>query len=243
MKIIKLNAIDSTNTYLKQLAKETQLPNPTIVVAKRQFAGRGQMGNGWFSKEGQSLTFSVFQAFDKLQIERQFWVSMAVSLAILKALQSLNVPKLSIKWPNDILSANKKIGGILIENVLEGSNVKHAIIGIGLNVNDTDFTKLPQASSLKLQTGENFQLEEVLDTILKNVFKNLKNLSAADFSEMKRNYENNLFRKEKVSVFETPERLRFNGIITGVSDIGELLVETENDPLQKFQMKEVKLIY
>ncbi len=243
MKIIKLNAIDSTNTYLKQLAKETQLPNPTIVVAKRQFAGRGQMGNGWLSKEGQSLTFSVFQAFDKLQIERQFWVSMAVSLAILKALQSLNVPKLSIKWPNDILSANKKIGGILIENVLEGSNVKHAIIGIGLNVNDTDFTKLPQASSLKLQTGENFQLEEVLDTILKNVFKNLKNLSAADFSEMKRNYENNLFRKEKVSVFETPERLRFNGIITGVSDIGELLVETENDPLQKFQMKEVKLIY
>ena len=243
MKIIKLNAIDSTNSYLKQLAKETCLEDETVVLTNRQISGRGQMGNVWLSREGQSLTFSVFKELRQLPVERQFIISMAVSLGLLKALKSLNVPKISIKWPNDILSANKKIGGILIENVVEGSNVKHAIIGIGLNVNDTDFTKLPQASSLKLQTGENFQLEEVLDTILKNIFKNLKNLSAANFSEMKRNYENNLFRKEKVSVFETPERLRFNGIIKGVSDIGELLVETENDPLQKFQMKEVKLIY
>jgi len=243
LKIIKLNAIDSTNSYLKQLAKETCLEDETVVITNRQISGRGQMGNVWLSREGQSLTFSVFKELSQLPVERQFIISMAVSLGILKALKSLNVPKISIKWPNDILSANKKIGGILIENVLEGSNVKHTIIGIGLNVNDTDLTKLPQASSLKLQTGENFQLEKVLATILKNIFKNLKNLPAADFSEMKRTYENNLFRKEKVSVFETPEGLRFNGIITGVSDIGKLLVETENYPLQKFQMKEVKLIY
>ncbi|MDC8000727.1 biotin--[acetyl-CoA-carboxylase] ligase [Aequorivita todarodis] len=243
MNLIKLNATDSTNTYLKQLAKETRLPDGTVVVAENQLSGRGQMGNAWLSREGQSLTFSIFKEFKGLPVEHQFLVSMAVSLAILQATDRLNVPNISIKWPNDILSANKKIGGILIENVLEGSTVKYSIIGIGLNVNEADFSNLPQASSMKLETGKTFPLEEVLDTILKNVFKNLKNLPAADFSEMKRNYENNLFRKEKVSVFETPERFRFNGIIKGVSDIGELLVETENDPLQKFQMKEVKLIY
>lgn len=243
MKIIKLNAIDSTNTYLKQLAKETQLPNPTIVVAKRQFAGRGQMGNGWLSKEGQSLTFSVFQAFDKLHIEMQFGVSMAVSLAILKALQSLNVPKLSIKWPNDILSANKKIGGILIENVLTGNTVKYAIIGVGINVNETDFHELPQASSMKLETGETFQLEELQDVLLRNMLEKLERLSTFDISEMKLIYEENLFQKGKVSVFETSENSRFNGIIKGVSNIGELLVDTENEGLRKFQLKEVKLIY
>jgi BirA family biotin operon repressor/biotin-[acetyl-CoA-carboxylase] ligase len=243
LKIIKLNAIDSTNSYLKQLAKETFLQEETVVLTNHQLSGRGQMGNKWLSREGQSLTFSMFKAFEKLRIEQQFMISMVVSLAIVNALKSLNVPKLTIKWPNDILSANTKIGGILIENVLEGSFVKYSIIGIGLNVNETDFPNLPQASSMKLETGKTFQLEEVLDTILKNVFKNLKNISEKDFSEMKQLYENNLFRKERISVFETSEGSQINGIIKGVSDSGELLVETESNPLQKLQLKEVKLIY
>ena len=173
----------------------------------------------------------------------QFGVSMAVSLALLKTLQSLNVPKLSIKWPNDILSANKKIGGILIENVLTGNTVKYAIIGVGINVNETDFHELPQASSMKLETGETFQLEELQDVLLRNMLEKLKKLSTFDFSEMKFNYEENLFQKGKVSVFETSENSLFNGIIKGVSNIGELLVDTENEGLRKFQLKEVKLIY
>lgn len=243
MNLIKLSAIDSTNSYLKQLAKETLLQDETVVITNHQLSGRGQMGNGWLSRQGQSLTFSMFKAFEKLQIEQQFMISMTVSVAITEALKSLDIPKTAIKWPNDILSANKKIGGILIENVLEDSFVKYSIIGIGLNVNETDFPNLPQASSLKLETGKNFQLEEVLDIILKSVFKNLNNLSTKDFSKMKRLYETNLFRKEMVSVFETPEGSRFNGIIKGVSDIGELLLETEIAPSEKFQMKEIKLIY
>jgi len=225
------------------LVKETQLLDETVVITNKQLSGRGQMGNGWLSKEGQSLTFSIFKEFKGLTIESQFVISMAVSLAINKAIKSMDIPKTSIKWPNDILSANKKIGGILIENVLEGKCVKYSIIGIGLNVNETAFPNLPQAGSMKLATGKNFELEEVLDTILKNVFKNLKNLSTEDYSEMKQLYEKNLFRKEMISVFETPEFTRFNGIIKGVSHIGEILVQTENDDLQKFQLKEVKLIY
>lgn len=243
MKIIKLSAIDFTNSYLKQLAKESVLEDETVVLTNRQISGRGQMGNGWVSREGQSLTFSMFKAFGNLKIEQQFMISMAVSLAIIEGLKSLNIPKLAIKWPNDILSANGKIGGILIENVLEGSSVKYSIIGIGLNVNEIDFPNLPTAGSLKLETGKTFQLEEVLDTILKSISKNLKNLSTKDFFEMKKNYENNLFRKEMVSVFENPAGSQFNGIIKGVSDSGELLVETENNSLQKFQLKEVRLIY
>lgn len=243
MKIIKLSAIDSTNTYLKQLAKETQLLDETVLVTENQLSGRGQMGNGWLSKKGQSLTFSIFKEFKELSAERQFLISMAVSLAILEAINRLNVPNISIKWPNDILSANTKIGGILIENVLEGSFIKYSIIGFGLNVNETDFPNLPQASSMKLETGKTFQLEEVLHRILKAVFKNLKNLSTADFLKIKQMYESELFRKGKISIFETLDGLRFNGIIKGVSEIGELILETENVPLQKFQLKEVKLIY
>lgn len=243
MNLIKLSAIDSTNTYLKRLAKETQLLDETVVVTNHQLSGRGQMGNGWLSREGQSLTFSMFKAFDGLRIEHQFMISMATSLGILEALKDLSVPATSIKWPNDILSAKSKIGGILIENLLEGSFLKYCVIGIGLNVNETIFPDLPKASSLKLETGKDFPLEEVLQGILTRVFAKLKNLDGENFLLMKDNYENNLFQKDAISVFETPEGIRFNGIIKGVSEIGELLVETENTPLKKFQLKEVKLIY
>ncbi len=243
MKIIKLNAIDSTNTYLKRLIKETQVLDETVVITNHQVSGRGQMGNAWVSREGQSLTFSLFKAFDGLRIHHQFMISMATSIGILEALEELNVPAISIKWPNDILSAKSKIGGILIENVLEGSFLKYCVIGIGINVNETIFHNLPKASSLKLETGKNFTLEEVLQRILGNVFRKLNNLNETNFVSLKEEYENNLFQKDSISVFETPEGLRFNGIIKGVSDIGELLVETENDPLRKFQLKEMKLIF
>ena len=243
MKLIKLSAIHSTNSYLKQLAKETLLEDETVVLTNRQLSGRGQMGNGWLSREGQSLTFSMFKAFEGLQTERQFMISMEVSIAIAEILIGLNIPNISIKWPNDILSANHKIGGVLIENVLDALFVKYSIIGIGLNVNETDFPNLPKASSMKLETGKNFVLEEVFQKISENVFEKLKNLDKKDFSEMKQIYESKLFRNGMVSVFETPEAPRFNGIIKGVSDIGELLVETENAAQHKFQLKEVKLIY
>ncbi len=243
MKIIKLNATDSTNSYLKQLAKETRLQDKTVVVAEIQLSGRGQMGNGWVSRKEESLTFSVFKEFSGLFANRQFILSMAVSLAISEVLRGLNVPNIAVKWPNDIMSANKKIGGILIENVLEGSSVKYAVIGIGLNLNETDFPNLPQASSMKLETGSHFNLDEVLNLVLKSVFRKLENLSVQDFSEMKKHYENNLFQKDKVSVFENPDGLRFNGIIKGVSEIGELLMETEVTSLKKFQLKELKFIY
>ncbi|WP_347372966.1 biotin--[acetyl-CoA-carboxylase] ligase [Aequorivita sp. Q41] len=243
MNLIKLNAIDSTNTYLKRLAKETYQEDKTVVVAESQLSGRGQMGNGWLSREGQSLTFSVLKRFEALDVEKQFMISMAVSLGISEAIKALQIPNIAIKWPNDILSAKKKIGGILIENILEGSNVKYSVIGIGINVNETDFPALPQASSFKLETGKTFQLAEVLQLLLKTIFKNLENLSAKDFLELKTHYEKDLFRRDVVSFFEKNNGLGFNGIIKGISDSGELLVEIENNSLQKFQLKEVKLIY
>lgn len=201
------------------------------------------MGNGWRSQSGQSLTFSMFKRFDGLKADRQFRISMAVSLAIVESVKSFDIPSISIKWPNDILSVNKKIGGILIENVLEGGFIKYSIIGIGINVNESSFSDLPQASSLKLQSGSTFQLDGVLHNIIQSVYDELRVLSTKDFSSLKYRYESILFRNGKVSVFENTEGRRFNGIIKGISDIGELIMEPEDEPIQKFLMKQVKLIY
>lgn len=243
MNIIKLNAIDSTNSYLKQLARETSVSDKTVVITESQLEGRGQMGNKWQSETGQSLTFSMLKCFQNLRGDEQFMISMAVSLSIVEVFDALNIPNVSIKWPNDILSDNKKIGGILIENVLEGSNIKYTIIGIGMNVNENSFNNLPQASSLKLQSGITFNLDEVFHNTTHKVFKELQNVSTQEFKTLKHRYENRLFRKGKISVFENPEGERFNGIINGISSIGELVVEIENGSHQYFQMKQVKLIY
>ena len=243
LNIIKLNATDSTNTYLKLLVHETVVQDQTVVLAEDQQKGRGQMGNGWLSRKGQSLTFSVFKRFEGLLAEKQFVISMAVSLAIAEGFKDLGAPRVSIKWPNDILSGNKKIAGILIENVLEGAYVKYSVIGIGINVNEILFPDLPQASSLKLEMGRTLQVEAVFMTVLENIFDKLSNIPLQSFSELRKTYEDNMFQKDRVSVFENAEGLRFNGMIKGVSDIGELLMETENASTGKFQLKELKLIY
>lgn len=241
--IIKLDAIDSTNTFLKQLAKVEPPKDGTVVVTREQLAGRGQKGNSWRSIAGQSLSFSMFKSFVNIEAQEQFVISMGVSMAILEALRSFNVPDVSIKWPNDILSDNKKLVGILIENVLEGSLVKSSIIGIGVNVNETSFETLPQASSMYLQTGNKFDLDNLLETITEKILIRLKQLDQKKLMNYKQAYEKELFRKDIVSVFERPDGSRLNGIIRGISEIGELLIDTETASLKTVQVKELKLLF
>ena len=150
MRFIKINATNSTNSFLKELAQNSSLDEVTIAVANTQTSGRGQMSNSWVSEPYKNLTFSIFTPLTKLQIKHQAYLNFAVSLAIYDTLLTYNVPKLSIKWPNDIMSAEKKICGILIETTFSHLEIKNTIIGIGLNVNQEKFPKkLFNASSLK----------------------------------------------------------------------------------------------
>ena len=137
MNIIKLNAIGSTNTYLKNLCKNTGVSDCTLVVANEQTQGRGQMGASWQSRQGQSLTFSMLKRFNRLHISDNAAIAFGVSIAVKSVLEKLKVPAVSIKWPNDIMSYGQKLCGILIENQLEGNHVVSSIIGVGLNVNET----------------------------------------------------------------------------------------------------------
>jgi BirA family biotin operon repressor/biotin-[acetyl-CoA-carboxylase] ligase len=243
MYIIKLNAIDSTNTYLKAMTSVTLPKDFTVVVAEQQTEGRGQMGTNWQSEQDKNLTASVFKALKGFNIERQFYISMAVSLAVCKALISLQIPQLRIKWPNDILSANKKICGILIENVIKHNQFQGSVIGFGLNVNQKHFNNLPQASSLTLLTGNLYNKDEVLSKILTELQYYFKLLESKNYKELKAQYEAHLFRKDKPSTFKNTSNETFSGIIKGVEDNGKLKVWTENDIVKTFDLKEITLLY
>ncbi|PWK17521.1 biotin--[acetyl-CoA-carboxylase] ligase [Xanthomarina spongicola] len=243
MRIIKLNAIDSTNSYLKQLSMEEFIADDTIVVANYQTQGRGQMGTSWVSTDSKNLMFSVFKEVSFLPAEQSFYISIATSLAIIKALEQFLIPKLRVKWPNDILSENKKICGVLIENVIKQSHLKATIIGIGLNVNQTDFNNLPKASSLHLLTGKVFDLDEVLRVILENLTFYFNLLKEEKYQELKDTYESLLFRKDKPSTFKNAEGSLFSGFIKSISNSGNLQVLLEDDVLKEFDLKEVSLLY
>ncbi|WP_111685461.1 biotin--[acetyl-CoA-carboxylase] ligase [Winogradskyella tangerina] len=243
MFIIKLDAIDSTNTYLKEMAAVTLPEDYTVVVAEQQLAGRGQMGTQWDSEKGKNLTVSVFKKFEVFRIEDQFYISMAVSLAIHKTLKAFKIPKLSIKWPNDILSANQKICGILIENVIKNNQFKGSVIGFGLNVNQKFFDGLPKASSLSILTGIIYDKDEVLSKILKNLQYYFDLLESKAFERIKSQYEALLFRKDKPSTFQYEDGEKISGIIKGISESGKLILWLEDDILKTFDLKEITLLY
>ncbi len=243
MEIIKLNATNSTNTYLKNLIKEKPVEDLSCVWALSQTQGRGQQGATWVAEPGKNLTFSLLKKFEALPSEYHFLLNMEVSLAIFRTLKKLYIPDLAVKWANDILSAKKKICGILIENTLQKEAITASVIGIGLNVNQLFFGELPHVSSLQKIMGHPFDLEEILLLIGHELEAALLSLSPTRFEAVLREYHSHLFRKDKPSTFEYPNGQRFMGYIRGVDHNGQLQVEQEDALMSSFSLKEVKLLY
>jgi len=243
MLLVKLDATDSTNGYLKDLLASKKLKDFTVVSTAKQLKGRGQMGTTWESEPGKNLTVSILKIFREFPILNQFLLNICVSLAVFDTLKELSVPDLSIKWPNDILSGNFKICGILIENMLIGTNIQHSILGVGLNVNQQHFAGLKNVSSLKLLLGRTLNLDELLHKILEHLKMNFTKLDKNLNIDLWQVYESHLFRKDKPSTFKDLNENVFMGFIRRISPEGKLVVEMEDAVLQEFALKEVKLLY
>lgn len=243
MKIIKLNATDSTNSFLKDLQQNLVLESFTVIAADMQLNGRGQQGSGWFSEPYKNLIFSVLVCFDDLLLSQKKYLNYAVSLAVFSSLNEESIPNLSIKWPNDILSGNKKLCGILVENNLKGIKIASTIIGIGLNVNQEDFPKeLTKASSLKIITNKDFNLDALLNKILKKLQEYITLLKQKQFQVLETSYLNNLYKKNIATMFKDSNNVLFMGLIRGVSLDGKLQVELEDETVKEFGLKEISFL-
>lgn len=241
--IIKLDATDSTNLYLKDLIQSKTLGDFTVVVAKSQLKGRGQMGTAWQSEGGKNLTFSVLKKFESFEVIHQFSLNICISLAICDVLRELSIPDLKVKWPNDIMSGSSKICGILIENVLKGQLIQNSIIGIGLNVNQTYYENLEKVASLKSLTGKYFDLDELLNKILERLKYYLIEIEGKSVSQLLPSYLELLFRKDRPSTFKNMEGQLFMGFIRGISPEGKLVLELEDNIFKEFGLKQVSLLY
>ena len=173
----------------------------------------------------------------------QFVLSAAVANSLVKALEKFDLPKLKVKWPNDIMSANLKIGGILIENVISEGKVAATVIGVGLNVNQEEFVGLPGAGSMNSVSGKYFDLDKVLDQLLEVLEESLYALNSRSSEAVLKEYKKHLFRMQIPSTFQLPDESYFTGMIADVTPAGKLLVKTEDELFQEYDLKEIRLCY
>jgi BirA family biotin operon repressor/biotin-[acetyl-CoA-carboxylase] ligase len=168
-----LDEVDSTNSYLK--LKNDQPIDGFLVLAESQVQGRGQSNRIWKSDPGQNLTFSFY--FRPLSPKRLHSLTIVIAHSCAKVLSSYTQKQVHIKWPNDLISDGQKVGGILVESELKGNVVEKLIIGIGINVNQTDFdAEIPNATSLKRLMSSNADIprEDVLSNLCSNLETDLE---------------------------------------------------------------------
>ena len=239
MKLIKLNAIDSTNEYIK-LNKSLFSQNSLVVYSFNQTNGKGQRGKIWSSQPYKNICTSLYNKIEKTSDEILFKTNLFTSLAVLEILKFYDIPKLKIKWPNDIMSGNKKIAGILIENSFFRNKIVDSIIGIGLNVNQIDFDLITGATSMKILKNESFDLNKLFKEFIKKfslLEHQIKNLSK---DELVKKFTFHLYGLRKKQKFEIGNKV-VEGSVLGISDDYRLKVQIDKQT-KYFDNGQIKLI-
>ncbi|VAW20149.1 Biotin--protein ligase [hydrothermal vent metagenome] len=238
--IIHLNEVDSTNNYARGVLKG-KVEEGSVVLAYSQNQGRGHLQSIWESEPGMNLTFSIILYPEFLDPARQFALSQMASLGIHDFIMG-KAGSASIKWPNDIYAGNKKIGGILIESSILGSRFSNSVVGIGLNINQSEFSEwIPNPVSLKLITGVDFNLEECLAVLCSTISEWYEKLKNGHYAELNGRYTSNLYRRGLWADYKSGGQI-FKGRITGIDEIGRLLIEKETGVISTFNFKEVEYV-
>lgn len=239
-KYYSFQELPSTNTWLKESLVAHKLPEGTLVLAEHQTDGKGQFGAIWSSEPFSSLTFSILLKPIFLPISNTYDISICIALAIHDCLNELR-PGFKIKWPNDIYFENKKVAGILIENQIHKSTCEHSVVGIGLNVNQTDFFKLPNAISLKQIIGVNFPIQNLLDRLCETIEARYLQLRANMYPSLLKSYLEHMYWFNEIHTFQS-NAMQFNASIIGVLRNGRLLLKFSDGSRRDFEIKELQFI-
>ena len=241
-KIYKIDAISSTNDYLKQLYLKKNIYDNFLIITNNQTEGKGQGGSSWESEPKKNLTLSIYKDLKKNKLKNPFIINLIISISIIETLKKYNLPNLKIKWPNDILSASKKISGILIENFFQREFLISSIIGIGLNVNQISFKKAKNAISIASIKKKKIDLTEVLNILTKKISLKFHEIDNLKINDLINEYESLLFKKDEFSKFNINNKL-IDGRILGVNQSGKLKVKIGNEIIREYNSSEIKIIY
>ncbi len=238
--IIELSEIDSTNNYAMRLINEGMAEHGMAILADFQTNGKGQHGNIWQAQESKNLLCSIILDTHGFPLEKQFLLNTMACLAVADTLiQQYLLQDVSIKWPNDIYAGKRKIAGILIENQIRGVSWSHAVIGIGLNINQSNFEDLNRATSILVETKKEFKIKQVNKTLLKWINTYFQKFSQNE-SELL-NYYNQLLMHVGEEINFKKNYEFFKGKLIGVNKDGRIEIEV-NSKIKQFQHREIELI-
>ncbi|MES2130971.1 MAG: biotin--[acetyl-CoA-carboxylase] ligase [Bacteroidota bacterium] len=241
-----LPEVESTNTYAMNMLRNVNAIDGTVVYTDNQTHGKGQRGASWNSQIASNITTSIILKPTFLSVDDSFFLSKISALSIYDVLTGVldnSHYDIKIKWPNDILVNSKKIAGILIENNYNANSLQYSVIGIGLNVNQTDFGPLEGiATSLKQITGKEYNRKELLEKLcscLEKWYFALKSNKTAFITET---YLDCIKGMNMRLSFKMPDNSVFQAKIVDVNREGKLCLEMDDLSIQHFEIKELQFI-
>ena len=213
-----------------------------VVWADFQTAGRGQRGHEWHSRKGENLTFSVVLEPTFVPVAEQFSVSEVVALSLVDMLAEYGI-EARIKWTNDIYVGDRKLVGILIEHSLARTSLRRTIVGVGINVNQTEFdASLPNPVSMAQLLGKELDVEQVLQCFLNHLQRNYESLREGGAEVLHERYNALLYRKNEYHTYALPSGEKFSAKIVGAAPSGALRLEDEAGKTKDYLFKEVEFI-
>lgn len=218
-----------------------------VVWAHEQFQGRGQHDHAWISAPGLNLTFSIILRPSFLPPVRQFQLNKVIALGIVDFLKNalqdtLQGHEVVIKWPNDIYFGGRKMGGVLIESRIMGSQIDSMVAGIGLNMNQTGFdSSLPNPVSLAMVLSHQCNIRDELPRLLWFIDQRYAQLIAAADALIDHDFNKSLLGFGVARWFHFDGGV-LEGTIRGVDENGRLLVETASGECMVFNHKEIEYI-
>jgi BirA family biotin operon repressor/biotin-[acetyl-CoA-carboxylase] ligase len=238
--ITHLRSTDSTNNYLKDLLKKRGVVEGTVILADEQTAGKGQGSNSWHGEPGLNIAISILLR-PLIKADFHFCLCELASMAIVDMLGDFKIIS-CIKWPNDVYVNDKKIAGILIENILESDIINYSILGIGLNVNETNFPmNLPNPVSMKSILKKNIVREHVMKSLLKKIGSRYFQIISKDFDNLHNDYNCKLYRKGLRSNYKAKDQI-FTATLIEVNLTGELILRTEKNEITNYLFGDVNMV-
>lgn len=242
--ILHFQQLDSTNKKARELLKEQDLAEGTIIICREQYAGRGYGLNTWESAPDKNITASWILKPHFLAPDKQFLLTKVISLAVKDTVAHFYKGPVSVKvkWPNDVYAGECKIAGILAENNIMGESIRECIAGIGFNINQEVFvSQAPNPVSLKMLAKKEFVLEEVLQFLSSQLQLRYSSLNSTLINQTEKDYHSSLYRLNQPSLFVSQGNT-FKGSIRGTDPHGRLIIEEEEGPLRHFDFKEVEFV-
>lgn len=239
--LIYLDSCGSTNAIASKMLETDCILDGAVVITNNQTKGKGQRNTEWHSEVGANLTFSIVKFPNFLSPMQGFYLNFIASIAVYNALKELQIPKLKVKWPNDIYCDNKKLCGILIESNILGKIISSSVIGIGINVNQKLF-RYNAATSVSLISGVDVSKEDLVVEIVKNFNKLYAELQSKDFDSLRTQYLSKLYWLCEPHTFEC-EDLVFIATIVDIDVTGQLVLKHSGGALQSYNYKQIKFLY